>query len=123
MRIDIESFSFIKDRCHAYDYVLDARTLDLRGNGIIWMKDTGLDQHVAEIAAKAPEFKTIVAMGVGFVMIMDAQQRDTIHIGIGCHHGRHRSVSIAEGLVERLNQLQYYDVHVYHRQLDKAGKG
>jgi RNase adaptor protein for sRNA GlmZ degradation len=117
MRVDVESFSFKKDRCDVYDYVLDARTLDLRGYGIIWLTETGLDQRVQEIAGSAPEFKTIVAAGVGFVMSSDAQQANDVHIGIGCLHGRHRSVTVAEGLVERLNQLSYFDVHVHHRQL------
>ena len=124
MRIDIESFSFKYDETwRLYDYIVDARTLDFRGHGLKWNKCTGLDQHVVDIASSKPEFKTLIAMGIGFVHQMDANQSNHITLGIGCLHGRHRSVSVAEGLVERLNQLSYFDVHVYHRQLDKAGKG
>jgi len=117
MRINLESFSFRHNPTNNYDYVIDARILDLRGHGLNWTLVTGLDTEVREVASLKPEYISLIATASYFVYVADSQDAKTINIGIGCLHGKHRSVVVVEGLVERLNTLHYYDVTVYHRQL------
>ncbi len=121
MRVEIESFSFLcAKHIHSYDYVVDARILDFRGRGVQWQTETGLDAHVIKIAEEQPELRTLIASAAYFAHTAYLQGRKLVKLGIGCLHGRHRSVVVAEGLAVRLRQLGHDDVSVRHRQLDKA---
>lgn len=48
--------------------------------------------------------------------------KNQLVIGIGCTGGKHRSVTIARGLYERLEQQQGYGLKIEHRDIDKDQK-
>lgn len=48
--------------------------------------------------------------------------KNQLVIGIGCTGGKHRSVTIARGLFERLKQQQGYGLKMEHRDIDKDQK-
>lgn len=48
--------------------------------------------------------------------------KNQLVIGIGCTGGKHRSVTIARGLHERLKQQQGYGLKMEHRDIDKDQK-
>tara|TARA_Y100000310_G_C20401319_1_gene677530 strand:- start:176 stop:538 length:363 start_codon:yes stop_codon:yes gene_type:complete len=119
MIVEIESFGFLYGVPSGRDYIVDARILDLRGHGIDWDRETGLGEKVAAIAASDPAFAVLVAIGAYAVGLVEAAKRDRVRIGVGCLHGRHRSVAVAEALAARLT-LSDHNVQVRHRELDKT---
>ena len=50
--------------------------------------------------------------------------KNQLVIGIGCTGGKHRSVTLANGLFQRLAQMEDIGVRVEHRDIDKdASRG
>lgn len=48
--------------------------------------------------------------------------KNQLVIGVGCTGGKHRSVTIARALYDRLAAHSEYGVKIYHRDIDKDGK-
>ena len=89
---------------------------------------TGNDQQVRDFVMncrQAGEFLDKVEDLVRFLIPnYIVEGKNQLVIGIGCTGGKHRSVTLANGLFQRLAQMEDIGVRVEHRDIDKdASRG
>jgi len=118
MVVSATSFGYKFGVPHDVDLLFDVRFLanphfvpELKGK-------TGLDPAVAAYIEKDPETEAFLSRMTGFldylVPLFEKEHKSYLSIGVGCTGGKHRSVYIAERLVELL-KLKGFPVRVSHR--------
>ncbi|MEE9207635.1 MAG: RNase adapter RapZ [Gemmatimonadota bacterium] len=126
LTVHVTSFSFRRgypeDRGgHGGGHVFDCRGLPNPGSEPQFASLTGLDEPVIEYIRQRPEFDAFLA---GILSLTDDQVQEyerrgfsSLSIAFGCTGGQHRSVFLAERLVEHLGR-RFPDVHVdlFHRE-------
>ena len=120
MVVTVTSFGFARGMPPLADLVFDVRFLD----NPHWVDDlrdlTGLDSrvgaHIRCDPAFAPAFTRITDLLDTFLPHYAAQGRSYVNIALGCTGGKHRSVYVAERLVEHLRSSGFSPT-VRHRNL------
>jgi RNase adaptor protein for sRNA GlmZ degradation len=91
---------------------------------------SGLDDEISEIVAAQPETELfldrVVSLLTSYIPLYDKMDiTDELIIGVGCTHGRHRSVALASLLSQALkdSQAEYenyysYDIEVENRDIN-----
>lgn len=121
VRVNVISFGFKYGVPREADYVFDLRFLsnpyfieDLRSL-------SGKDKAVAEYVFASPgahEFRKKLLDFLFFMLpLMEAEGRYRVTIAMGCTGGRHRSVAMAEDLLQALRQADY-PATLEHRHLE-----
>ena len=84
---------------------------------------TGLDQDVRDFVKKdgtADQFLTKLFDMVNFLIPHYIEEgKNQLVIGIGCTGGKHRSVTIAELLYEKLKETADYGLRLDHRDINR----
>jgi len=123
MMVTIVSFGFKQGLPYDSDLVFDVRFLPnpYYIENLMWK--TGNDQEVRDYVMGfelAQEFLDKLVDMVNFLIpnyILEGKNQ--LIISIGCTGGKHRSVTIANQLFERLNDQSEYGVKVEHRDIGK----
>ncbi|MFJ7250123.1 ATPase [Kitasatospora sp. NPDC098652] len=123
MRIEIISFGHLHGPAPAAHLALDVRA---------HFHDPHRDKAVRHLTARHPTIQDKVATTPGIPQLLDATvaaaqafaagpAADTapLTIAVGCAGGKHRAGYLADQLGERLTAAGH-DVHVTHRDIDKA---
>jgi len=86
---------------------------------------TGCVDEVAAYVLKSQPGKDFLVLLKPMITFLVEQSRATgkksLHIGIGCTGGRHRSVAITEALVGAIKNLPV-ELTVFHRDIERDGK-
>lgn len=120
----IESFGFKHGSPRDADVVMDVRFLP----NPYWIEGLrqfrGTDAPVSDYVLSQPGASEFVD---NFVELLGSmltgyrhEGKDFITVAIGCTGGHHRSVAIAEAVGKRLKETGNVDVHVLHRDLERA---
>ena len=121
--IQVLSFGFKYGIPADCDMVLDVRFLPNPFYVDELKQKTGLDQEVYDFVFKSPEagqFLDKLEDMVRFLLPQYIREgKNQLVIGIGCTGGKHRSVSIARGLSERLKGDEEYGLKTEHRDIKK----
>jgi UPF0042 nucleotide-binding protein len=84
---------------------------------------TGLDVPIQKYVMDAPqywEFMDKLTDMVGFLIPNYVSEgKNQLVIAIGCTGGKHRSVTVAQGLHERLASQENYGLRIEHRDIKK----
>ncbi len=120
MTVVVQSFGFKGGVPADVDYLFDVRCLP----NPHWSDElrplTGRDGEVGEWLEQEPMVSQlgddILAFLHRWLPSHEAAHRSFVTIGIGCTGGRHRSVYLAEQLVDRLRK-QFPEVMLHHREL------
>ena len=120
----ISSFGFKYGDPTSADWVVDVRPLP----NPFWVDDLrpfdGLNSEVRDYILNAPETKELISHLLPMMDIAIAHyrrnQRNRLHIAIGCTGGRHRSVTVSILLADRL-RAEGIVVEVAHRDIDREG--
>ncbi|MBS0290142.1 MAG: RNase adapter RapZ [Proteobacteria bacterium] len=120
LQLLIQSFGFKNGMPADADFIFDVRCLP----NPYWQAElralTGTDKEVADYLLAYPEVKQMVEDIMGFldnwIPRFEADNRSYLTVGIGCTGGQHRSVYIAEQLVQLALQRQL-NVQIRHRDL------
>lgn len=84
---------------------------------------TGNDPEIQEFVMQYPEAHTFLEKLEDMIRFLIpnyiSEGKNQLIISIGCTGGKHRSVTLANGLYERLKQQQGYGVKVEHRDITK----
>lgn len=126
LMISILSFGFKHGIPTDADLVFDVRFLpnpfyidDLK-------RKTGLDSEVREYVMSFPEAGEFVDKLVDMLEFLIPnyvkEGKYKLVIGIGCTGGKHRSVTLANALYERMKDQGQYGLTLSHRDVDHAGK-
>lgn len=126
LAVSVHSFSYKRGVPHGLDIVLDCRFLD----NPHWRADLrALDGRAPEIAAFVradPRFESFRARVTDLLADLlpayEAEGKSYLAIGFGCTGGQHRSVVVAESVVESLAQREW-QVSIRHRELERRGEG
>ena len=121
--IQILSFGFKYGIPADCDMVLDVRFLPNPFYVDELKQKTGLDQEVYDYVFRSPEagqFLDKLEDMVRFLLPQYVREgKNQLVIGIGCTGGKHRSVSLARGLTERLKGDDEYGLRTEHRDIKK----
>lgn len=125
MRIDLVSFGFKHGVPRVVDVLFDVRFLP----NPYWVDElrplTGLDDLVDDYVFATDDARSFMDRTVDLLEFLlpryEAEGKKYLTIGIGCTGGRHRSVSIARRLGERLAR-EGVEVTVGHRDIPDAGE-
>ncbi len=121
--IQVLSFGFKYGIPADCDMVLDVRFLPNPFYVDELKQKTGLDQEVYDFVFKSPEAEQFLDKLEDMVRFLLPQYiregKNQLVIGIGCTGGKHRSVSIARGLSERLKGDEEYGLKTEHRDIRK----
>lgn len=120
----IESFGFKHGSPRDADVVMDVRFLP----NPYWIEGLrqfrGTDAPVSDYVLSQPGASEFVD---NFVELLGSmltgyrhEGKDFVTVAIGCTGGHHRSVAIAEAVGKRLKETGNVDVHVLHRDLERA---
>ena len=120
----IESFGFKHGSPRDADVVMDVRFLP----NPYWIEGLrqfrGTDAPVSDYVLSQPGATEFVD---NFVELLESmltgyrhEGKDFITVAIGCTGGHHRSVAVAEAVGKRLKEAGNVDVHVLHRDLERA---
>ncbi|MFK7943619.1 MAG: RNase adapter RapZ [Paracoccaceae bacterium] len=125
LAISVQSFSYKRGTPHGADMVLDCRFL----RNPYW--DEGLraldgrDPRIQGFVREDPLYENFFEMLLNMVSTLLPAYRDEgkahFTIGLGCTGGRHRSVTVAEGLSAALKE-KGWPVSVRHPEIDGKGK-
>jgi UPF0042 nucleotide-binding protein len=121
VRVNVISFGFKYGVPREADFVFDLRFFpnpyfveELRP---LCGKDKAVSDYVFA-TEKAVEFSGKLNELLCFMLpMMEAEGRYRVTVAVGCTGGRHRSVAMAEGIVQRLRQADY-PVSLEHRHLE-----
>lgn len=84
---------------------------------------TGLDQEIQDFVMSSPlshEFLDKLEDMIQFLIPnYISEGKNQLVIGIGCTGGKHRSVTLAQGLHERLSAQESYGLRIEHRDIEK----
>jgi RNase adapter protein RapZ len=122
MLISVMSFGFKHGVPLDIDNLFDVRFLP----NPHWIDDlrplTGLDDPVRKYVLDQPEAAEFLARVddlLGFLLPSYVKEgKSYLTVAIGCTGGRHRSVALAEDMVQRIRS-RGYEASVYHRDLDR----
>ena len=119
MIVTVMSFGYKFGIPQDADYVFDVRFMPNPYYVEELRRKTGNDEEVREYVMNAPEsreFLDQLSKMIGFLIkeFNEKEGRHQLIIGIGCTGGRHRSVTIANLLYEKLSELPY-SFRVFHR--------
>ena len=124
--IRVVSFGFKKGGAPEANMLFDVRFL----KNPYWVEElrplSGLDKPVREYVMEQDAARNFLQQTVELVQLvmprMFEAKTNVFTIALGCTGGQHRSVSVAETLVERLKGLYpQYSVEVVHREMETAG--
>lgn len=125
LAVNIQSFSYKRGTPHGADMVLDCRFL----RNPYWDEDLraldGRDPRIQDFVQDDPLYETFFDMLLNMVTTLLPAYRDEgkahFTIGLGCTGGRHRSVTVAEGLSAAL-QARGWPVSIRHPEVDNKGR-
>ncbi|HCA21925.1 MAG TPA: RNase adapter RapZ [Lachnospiraceae bacterium] len=127
--VTIISFGFKFGIPAEADYVIDTRFLPNPYYDELLRKKTGNDKEVQDYVMADGEGSVFLnklydLMGYVIPQFVEKEGRHQMVVAVGCTGGRHRSVTIANLLRDRLSELPY-SIHVLHRDIsnDKYVKG
>lgn len=87
---------------------------------------TGLDQEVRDYVMQFEESKIFLDKLRDMLMFLIPnyikEGKNNLVVAIGCTGGKHRSVTLANGLYESLNNKGHYGLKLYHRDVTVQGK-
>lgn len=123
LALSVHSFSYKRGLPRGLDMVFDVRFLrNPHWNPELRPRD-GRDAEVAAFIAADPRFEAFYGrMADLTTLLLPAyvdEGKSHLAIGFGCTGGRHRSVAVAERLVNTLADLGW-QVSIRHRELDRA---
>lgn len=119
--VAITSFAYGRGIPEDAEVVFDMRFLTDPARRMKDMTATGKDDVVRDIIEAQADFQPFFDHVTGLISIMlpryGAQEKERMHIAVGCIGGHHRSVYLAEKLAAWLDG-QGVTVAVTHRELD-----
>lgn len=84
---------------------------------------TGLDERIQNYVMEGEQYAVFMEKledMIGFLIPnYVAEGKNQLVIAIGCTGGKHRSVTVAQGLYERLGKQEDYGLRVEHRDIEK----
>lgn len=84
---------------------------------------TGLDERIQNYVMEGEQYAVFMEKledMIGFLVPnYVAEGKNQLVIAIGCTGGKHRSVTVAQGLYERLGKQEDYGLRVEHRDIEK----
>ncbi len=84
---------------------------------------TGLDERIQNYVMEGDQYAVFMEKledMIGFLVPnYVAEGKNQLVIAIGCTGGKHRSVTVAQGLYERLGKQEDYGLRVEHRDIEK----
>lgn len=84
---------------------------------------TGLDERIQNYVMEGDQYAVFMEKledMIGFLIPnYVAEGKNQLVIAIGCTGGKHRSVTVAQGLYERLGKQEDYGLRVEHRDIEK----
>lgn len=120
MRVDIVTFGFKRGVPRVIDLLFDVRFLPNPHWVPLLREQTGLDEAVRDYVLSREDSAAFVrhltAMLDFLIPRYEAEGKSYLTIGIGCTGGKHRSVAIAEEIVQSV-AADDLDVTVHHRDL------
>lgn len=120
LQLLIQSFGFKNGMPTDSDFLFDVRCLPNPYWEPSLRNHSGLDPQVANFLSKHSLVQIMVEDVVGFldnwIPHFEADNRSYLSVSIGCTGGQHRSVFVAQQVVERASHLNYH-VQVRHRDL------
>lgn len=126
LAVTIHSFSYKRGLPQDLDMALDVRFL----NNPHWQPELraldGRDKAVADFVSGDPAFAPFFQKASDLIMSLLPGYADEgktyLSVGLGCTGGQHRSVAVAEMLVNRLAEAGW-QVSIRHRELERRGRG
>ncbi len=121
MIVTIMSFGYKFGIPQDADFVFDVRFLPNPYYEESLRRKTGNDKEVQDYVLSTdsgPEFIDKLSDMMSFVTkeFVEHEDRHQLVIAIGCTGGRHRSVTVANGLYQKMSQLPY-SVRIFHRDI------
>ena len=128
MSINVVSFGFKYGLPQEADIVFDVRCLPNPFYVPELKEKTGLDQEVVDYVMKFPESQELLRRIESFLEyalpLYVKEGKSQLMIAIGCTGGKHRSVTLANKLYERLSDQTDYGIKLEHRDIGKdAARG
>ncbi len=84
---------------------------------------TGLDPHIQEFVKEGGQYDAFMEKLEDMISFLVpnyvAEGKNQLVIAIGCTGGKHRSVTVAQGLFEDLGDQEDYGLRVEHRDIEK----
>lgn len=124
LTVSVQSFSYKRGVPRGVDMMIDCRFLqnphwepELRP---LTGRDPAVAQHVAADPAHGEFLERITGLLLMLLPAYSREGKSHFSVGFGCTGGRHRSVAVAESVVEALAQ-QGWRVSIRHRELERAG--
>ena len=119
----VESFGFKYGLPVDCDYVFDVRFLPNPFYLPQLRNFTGKDEEIAKYLegfTETNEFNYMTSEILSYVIpYYEKEGKGSVHIGIGCTGGRHRSVTLANALYERMKNHEDYGFKIEHRDIEK----
>lgn len=120
--LTVMSFGFKYGIPRDSDLVFDARFLPNPYYDLELRPLTGNDEPVARMVSDCEEYRVFMDKLYDMVSYLlplyKREGKNQLVISIGCTGGKHRSVTVANELYKRLNELPY-TVRIYHRDITK----
>lgn len=108
--ITIVTFAFRHDVVKAADIAIDVRTII--SSDSIYYGETGKEPRIINLVRGYE--KLVLGLEATIRAAFEYSRQSPLLVSIGCTHGRHRSVALAEILKERMSDLP---INVVHRDL------
>ena len=87
---------------------------------------TGLDERIQNYVMEGDQYTVFMEKLEDMIRFLVpnyvAEGKNQLVIAIGCTGGKHRSVTVAQGLYERLGKQEDYGLRVEHRDIEKDAK-
>ncbi len=121
MIVTIMSFGYKFGIPQDADYVFDVRFMPNPYYEETLRRKTGNDQEIKDYVMSTKESKDFLEMLAHMMKFLvkentEKEDRHQLVIAIGCTGGRHRSVTVANELYDRMNDLPY-SFRVFHRDI------
>lgn len=117
----IESFGHLHGVPRDYDLAIDLRDFIRDPHVSPEMREsTGRDPRVKKHVLATPGARALVdhLAGTALALLVSAPDSRSIHVGIACSGGRHRSVVTAEAVAEQVRRSGHH-VRVTHHHIDR----
>ncbi len=124
MGVSVQSFSYKRGLPRSVDMMFDCRFLQNPHWEEALRPQTGKDKPVQDFVRKDPSFEAFLDQVFQLVTLVLPQHakegRSHVSIAFGCTGGRHRSVTLAEALFDKLSSVEDWHLSVRHRELERA---
>ena len=121
MNVLLQSFGFKHGTPHGTDFIFDVRCLPNPYWSPLLRPMTGLDKPVADFLREhelvSQMTNQISDFFLTWISVFEGENRSYLTVSIGCTGGRHRSVFVAESVMEKLGK-KIDNISVKHREID-----